>query len=178
MAFAYFGFERVSAGVAFYRTSVTEADLAREINRELLAYRSAVKYFVLTAKEDDAKIALDAEANLKSAIDQAIETAKRPERSQGFDKLATEFAHFAATFAKVLGAKRDRALIVQNQLTRNANRLNYKLDEMSNNAPDTEAQVIEFGTKQVSTQFQAATAAPAFLSSIPTRWSRQAPWLN
>ena len=61
MAFAYFGFERVSSGVGSYRSSVSEADLARNIDRELLAYRSAVRYFVVTGKEDDAKTALDAE---------------------------------------------------------------------------------------------------------------------
>src|ERR1700749_1880325 len=72
MAFSYFGFERVSAGVGSYRTSVSEADLARNIDRELLGYRSAVKYFVVTGKEDDAKAALDAEAGLKSAIEQAV----------------------------------------------------------------------------------------------------------
>ena len=68
MAFAYFGFERVSSGVGSYRTSVSEADLARNIDRELLGYRSAVKYFVVTGKEDDAKAALDGQASLKTAI--------------------------------------------------------------------------------------------------------------
>jgi CHASE3 domain sensor protein len=82
MAFAYFGFERVSSGVGSYRSSVSEADLARNIDRELLAYRSAVKYFVVTGKEDDAKAALDAEASLKSAIDQAVKSAKTPARSR------------------------------------------------------------------------------------------------
>jgi hypothetical protein len=36
MGIAYLGFERVSAGVATYRSSVSEADLAREIDRELI----------------------------------------------------------------------------------------------------------------------------------------------
>src|SRR3954467_8594505 len=80
MAFSYFGFERVSTGFGFYRASVTEADLARNIDRGRLAYRSAVKYFVVTGKEDDAKAALDSEASLKSAIDQAIKSAKKPAR--------------------------------------------------------------------------------------------------
>ena len=55
MAFSYFGFERVSDGVGSYRASVSEADLARNIDRELLGYRLAVRYFVVTGKEDDAK---------------------------------------------------------------------------------------------------------------------------
>src|SRR3954467_15266776 len=159
MAFSYFGFERVSSGVGSYRSSVTEADLARNIDRELLAYRSAGKYFVVTGKEDDAKAALDSEASLKNAVDQAIKGAKAPARLDGLNKLAKEFSNFSATFAKVLQAKRDSALLVQNQLTRNANLLKYKLDDIGNNASDSEAQAIEFGTKQVNAQFQTANAA-------------------
>ncbi|WGD52905.1 methyl-accepting chemotaxis protein [Bradyrhizobium sp. CB1650] len=159
MAFSYFGFERVSSGVGSYRTSVTEADLARNIDRELLAYRSAVRYFVVTGKEDDAKAALDAEASLKNAIGQALKGAKNSARQEGLNKLAKEFSNFSATFAKVLQAKRDSALLVQNQLTRNANLLKYKLDDVGNNASDAEAQAIEFGTKQVNAQFQTASAA-------------------
>src|SRR4051812_29266101 len=118
MAFAYFGFERVSSGVGSYRSSVSEADLARTIDRELLDYRSAVRYFVLTGKEDDAKAALDAEAGLKSAIEQAIKGTATPVRLEGLNKLAREFSNFSATFAKVLQAKRESALLVQNQLQR------------------------------------------------------------
>ncbi|MDE2376750.1 HAMP domain-containing methyl-accepting chemotaxis protein [Bradyrhizobium sp.] len=159
MAFAYFGFERVSTGVGAYRTSVSEADLARNIDRELLAYRSAARYFVVTGKEDDAKAALDAEARLKNAIDLAVKSARSPARLESLNKLAREFSNFAATFAKILQAKRDSALLVQNQLQRNANLLKYKLDDIGNNASDSEAQAIEFGTKQVNTQFQTASAA-------------------
>ncbi|MFB6448191.1 methyl-accepting chemotaxis protein [Bradyrhizobium tunisiense] len=159
MAFSYFGFERVSEGVGSYRSSVSEADRARDIDRELLGYRSAARYFVVTGKEDDAKAALDAEAGLKNAIDQAIRNAKKPARLESLNKLAKEFSNFSATFAQILQAKRDSALLVQNQLQRNANLLKYKLDDVGNNASDSEAQAIEFGTKQVNAQFQTASAA-------------------
>ena len=48
MGFAYMGFERVSAGVGSYRQSVAEADLARNIDRELISYRSLARYYVAT----------------------------------------------------------------------------------------------------------------------------------
>ena len=144
---AYLGFERVSQAVASYHNSVSEADLARNIDRELLAYRSAVKYFVVTGKEDDAKAAQDAQANLKNAIDEAVKSAKQPARQDGLNKLAKEFSNFSTTFAKVLQAKRDSTLLVQNQLMRNANLLKYKLDDIGNNASDSEAQAIEFGSR-------------------------------
>ena len=56
MGIAYLGFERVSGGVASYRNSVSEADLARNIDRELISYRLLVKYYVLAGTEDDALI--------------------------------------------------------------------------------------------------------------------------
>ena len=71
MGIAYLGFERVSAGVATYRNSVSEADLARNIDRELISYRGLARYYVVTGNEDDATAALAVEAKLKDAIAQA-----------------------------------------------------------------------------------------------------------
>ncbi len=51
MGTAYYGFERVSAGVATYRNSVSEADLARNIDRELISYRALARYYVATARK-------------------------------------------------------------------------------------------------------------------------------
>ena len=67
MGIAYLGFERVSAGVATYRNSVSEADLARNIDRELISYRSLVKFYVVTGKEDDAKRELDAASQIHAS---------------------------------------------------------------------------------------------------------------
>ena len=53
MGFAYLGFENVSDGVDSYRRSVQEADLSRDIDRELISYRSLARYFVVTGKEED-----------------------------------------------------------------------------------------------------------------------------
>jgi hypothetical protein len=43
MGIAYLGFERVSGGVATYRASVSEADLARNIDRELISYQALAR---------------------------------------------------------------------------------------------------------------------------------------
>ena len=52
MGTAYLGFERVSEAVASYRNSVSEADFARNIDRELISYRSLVKYYVVPNNEE------------------------------------------------------------------------------------------------------------------------------
>jgi methyl-accepting chemotaxis protein len=158
MGIAYFGFERVLAGVTGYRNSVSEADLARNIDRELISYRALARYYVVTGKEDDATAALAAEASLKDAINQSMKGTTNPPRLDQITRLAREFGFFTKIFADILKVKRDSALVTQNQLARGANMLRYKLDDLPSNADDAELQTVQFGAKKVADQFQAAAA--------------------
>jgi methyl-accepting chemotaxis protein len=158
MGIAYFGFERVTSGVATYRNSVSEADLARNIDRELISYRGLARYYVVTGNEDDAKAALSAEAILKDAIDQSMKGTTNPARLDQITRLAREFRAFTKIFADILKVKRDNALVAQNQLARGGNLLRYKLDDLPSNADDSELSAIQFGAKKVTEQFQAVTA--------------------
>jgi methyl-accepting chemotaxis protein len=158
MGFAYLGFERVSDGVDSYRRSVQEADLSRDIDRELISYRALARYFVVTGKEEDGKAALEAEARLKEAILVSMKgTTDRP-RLEQIAKLEREFRTFTKIFADMLKVKEDSARIAQNQLTRTGNSLRYKLDDLPSNAEDEEMPLITLGAKKVTEQFQAATA--------------------
>ena len=158
MGFAYMGFERVSSGVASYRQSVSEADLARNIDRELISYRSSARYFVVTGKEEDGKAALAAEASLKDTIVQAMQGTTNPARLDQVTRLEREFRAFTKIFAEILKVKEESALLAQNQLARSATSMRYKLDDLPNNADDAELQELQFGAKKVSEQFQSATA--------------------
>ena len=158
MGIAYLGFDRVSQGVASYRNSVSEADLARNIDRELISYRALARYFVVTAKEDDGKAALAAEASLRDVIDRAMKGTANPARREQVGRLDQEFRAFARIFADILRIKAESALIVQNQLTRSGTSLRYKLDDLPSNADDSELQAIQFGAKKVADQFQSVTA--------------------
>jgi methyl-accepting chemotaxis protein len=158
MGIAYLGFERVSLGVASYRNSVAEADLARNIDRELIAYRSLARYFVVTAKEEDGKAALTAQANLKDAIDLSMKGTTNPARLDQVTRLAREFGTFTKIFAEILKVKEESTRIAQNQLTRGGTSLRYKLDDLASTAADAALPAIELGAKQVATQYQAATA--------------------
>jgi methyl-accepting chemotaxis protein len=158
MGFAFLGFERVSAGVAAYRASVREADLARNIDRELISYRSLARYYVATGKEDDGKAALAAEASLRDAILQAMKGTTDPARVEQVTKLEREFRAFTKIFAEILKVKEESGQIAQNQLARGSNSLRYKLDDLASNAAEAGLSAVEMGAKQVASQFQAATA--------------------
>ena len=158
MGIAYLGFERVSAGVASYRHSVSEADLARNIDRDLIWYRGLARYYVVTGMEDDGKAALAAEASLKDAIDQSMKGTTNPAGLDQLTRLAREFRAFTKIFAEILKVKAESALMAQNQLTRSGTMLRFKLDDLPSNADDTQLQAIEFGAKKVAAQFQTVTA--------------------
>ncbi|PAY08852.1 methyl-accepting chemotaxis protein [Bradyrhizobium sp. UFLA03-84] len=159
MGFAYMGFERVSAGVGSYRQSVAEADLARNIDRELISYRSLARYYVATGKEDDAKAALAAEASLKDAIVASMKGTTNPARLEQVAKLEREFRAFTKIFAEIVRIKDDSAQVAQNKLTRSATSMRYKLDDLPSNADDSELQSIQFGAKKVADQLQSITGA-------------------
>ena len=159
MGFAYWGFERVSTGVGSYRQSVAEADLARNIDRELISYRSLARYYVTTGKEDDAKAALDAEASLKDAILAATKGTTNPTRLDQVARLESEFHAFTKIFADIVRLKDESALTAQNKLTRSATSMRYKLDDLPSNADDSELQSVQFGTKKVTDQIQSITGA-------------------
>jgi len=158
MGFAYLGFERVSTGVATYRNSVSEADLARNIDRELISYQMLARYYVVTGKEVDATATLAIETSLKDTITQSMKGTTNPARLEQVTRLGREFQIFNKIFADILKVKRESSLLVQNQLARGANMLRYKLDDLPSNANETELQVIQFGAKKVTEQFQAVTA--------------------
>jgi methyl-accepting chemotaxis protein len=158
MGFAYLGFEGVSAGVAAYRKSVSEADLARNIDRELISYRGLARYYVVTGKEDDSKAALKAQAGLKDVIEQAMKGTTNPAALDQITRLAREFGAFTKIFAEILKVKDENALVAQNQLTRGGNMLRYKLDELAGNASEADLPAVELGVKQVTSQYQAMTA--------------------
>src|SRR3954452_3013970 len=157
MGIAYLGFEHVSSGVAAYRQSVSEADLARNIDRELISYRSLARYFVVTGKEDDSKAALVAEASLREAIIAAMKGTTNPARLDQVTKLEREFRAFTKIFAEIVKLKEESALIAKNQLARSGTAMRFKLDDLPSNADDSQLEAIKFGARRVADQFQTVT---------------------
>jgi methyl-accepting chemotaxis protein len=158
LGIAYLGFQRISDGVMSYRNSVAEADLARNIDRELISYQSLARYYVVTGKEDDARAALTAEASLKDAILQSMKGTTNPARLEQIVKLEREFRTFTKIFADILKVKRESALLTQNQLTRGGTLLRYKFDDLASNAAEAELPAVELGAKQVTSQYLSVIA--------------------
>jgi methyl-accepting chemotaxis protein len=158
MGIAYIGFERVSTGMEGYRRSVAEADLARNIDQELISYQSMVRYYVVTGKEDDAKAAQAAEGNLSHAITESMRMTLDSGRLEKVAKLSREFQMFTKIFADVLKEKYDIGRLSENDIILGGTKLQYKLDDLANTAVDEGLPEVELGAKQVKTQFSATAA--------------------
>lgn len=158
LGIAYLGFERISEGVMSYRASVAEADLARNIDRELISYRSLARYYVVTGRDEDAKAALSAESGLRDAILQSMKGAANPARIERIAKLEREFRIFTKIFADILKVKRESAVLTQDQLTRGGAQLRYKFDDLASSAAEAELPAVELGAKQVTSQYLSAIA--------------------
>jgi len=161
MGVAYLGFERVSSGVAAYRSSVSESDQAQNIDRELISYRALARYYAVTGKDDDAKAATTAEAALRGAIDQSMRSVDTTnnERTKLIARLHSEFHSFTKVFADVVKIKKESELISQNELMRNGNQLRYKLDDLPSAVEDDSTlAAVTMASKKVAALFQTAAA--------------------
>ena len=157
MGIAYLGFERISNKVTSYRQSVAEADLARNIDRELISYQALARYYVVTAKDDDEKAALASEAKLKDAIAQSMKATTDSTRLDKITKLEREFRTYTKIFEDIRNLKHESDKISQNQLMRDGNNLRYKLEDLASTAGELELPAVVFSAKQVTTQLLSAT---------------------
>jgi methyl-accepting chemotaxis protein len=157
MSIAYFGFERVSAGVVSYRNSVSESGFARDIDRELTSYRDLTRYYVATAKEEDAKAALSAETRLRDAIAQSMKVTADRERLDKITRLEGQFKTFAKVFADIVALKGE-SLTLSRKLTLGASMMSSKLEDISEGAKESGLSSVEFDIGQLTPRFQALTA--------------------
>ncbi len=168
MGVAYFGFERISAGVQSYQNIVSETDGARDIDRELTAYQLLVRYYAVTGAENDEKAARAAEAELGKAIERAAKVASNENREK-IQRLSGKFSEFAKLFANVVQIKNENAGIASNQLLRVGNVLRYKFDDLGDTAVLAGLDVLQSTVKELATQSAAITATVSNFVARPEK---------
>jgi CHASE3 domain sensor protein len=133
MGVAYFGFQRISAGIASYHDIVVETDGARDIDRELASYEVLARYYAVTGYAADETAARKAEAALGEAIKRA-ETVASDDNRQKIKDLAGKFDEFTKMFSGVVALKSDNADIASNQLLRLGNFFRFRLEDLADAA--------------------------------------------
>ena len=153
MAFAYFGFERVAMAVATYRTSVSEADMARTIDRELVSYQALARYYAVTGNADDETAAAAAEASLKAAITKSASATTASARREQIAKLQGEFEHFTKIFGEIGELIRDNKRIAQDQLMGVGNKVRSKFDDLGDTAALAGLDSVQNSAKDLGAQY-------------------------
>jgi methyl-accepting chemotaxis protein len=158
MGLAYYGFGKVAGSVAAYRTSVAEANAARNIDRELLFFQAQARYFALTGKDEDADAALAAQEAVKVAIDRSLDVTEHSERGKQAAALRRQFIPVAKTFEEIVAAKRTNASLAENRIVSRGTMIRYKFDDLADAAALAGLSGVQAVVKGVTTQFIAVTA--------------------
>ncbi len=157
MGVAYFGFERITAGMASYHDIVAETDGARDIDRELAAYQLLVRYYALTGTVTDETAARAAETELGKAIKRASSAASAGNR-QKISALTGKFDEFTKLFAQVVALKVENAELASNQLLRLGNFFRYRLEDLADTAALAGETSFQSSVKEMAMQSAAVTA--------------------
>ncbi|WP_284265536.1 methyl-accepting chemotaxis protein [Bradyrhizobium iriomotense] len=165
MAAAYLGFERVAGAVTSYRTSVSEADLARGVDRDMISYQALARAYTLTGAPDDETAAKAAEENLKSAIAKSMAATTAPARREQVGKLQQEFQAFAKIFADIVTVTRENTRIAGEELNVVGNKIRFKFDDLADTAALAGLPSVQTTAKDITSQYLAvSTSVSAFIA--------------
>ena len=165
MSFCYFGFERVATAVASYRTSVSEADLARSVDRELISYQALARAYTLTGAAEDETAAKAAEANLKTAIEKSMAATSAPARREQVAGLQKEFGAFTKVFGDIITLTRENTKIATDELNGVGNKIRFKFDDLADTAALAGLSSVQTTAKDITTQYlSVSTSVSAFVA--------------
>ena len=113
-------------------TASPEADLARNIDRELISYRSAVKYYVVDRQGRRRQGGAGGRGQPEGRHRQGAERHQQAGADRGDQAPRHRVQEFCLHFCRhPQGQARKRARSRQNQLSRDANMLRYKLEDIA-----------------------------------------------
>ena len=165
MAFAYYGFERVAGAVASYRSSVSEADMARTVDRELISYQALARAYTLTGAAEDEIAAKAAEDRLKQAVAKSMAAATVPARREQIGKLDGEFQRFAKVFSDITALTRENTKIAGDELNAVGNKIRFKFDDLADTAALAGLSSVQSTAKDITSQYlSVATSVSAFVA--------------
>ena len=111
-AMSYRGFGKVSEGFETFKLRVTVVGIARDVDREFVAFRRFVREFAATGDESLIDGARKRQERLVNGIKQGLNTIKVAERHKKMENIEEQVEHYAKDFDKLIALKQE-----QNKLT-------------------------------------------------------------
>lgn len=115
-AVTYIAFGRVATGFEAFSQRVTVVGLAREIDREFLAFRRYVREYALGGDEANITSAEKTQKLLKELMPRALNTIKNPERLAKIREALQQFEVYSHDFAKLVSLRRAEDNVVKGTL--------------------------------------------------------------
>ena len=138
---AYTTFASVEDSFKTYSQRVTVVGLARDIDREFLAYRRFVREYAVTGEEANVVAAEKGRALLSGIVSNALGQIKNPERLAQTKQLSDRFALYSAAFDKLVGFRRELDKVTKEVLDPTGLKLRTDLEEL-------QGVTVDFGHQQ------------------------------
>jgi hypothetical protein len=139
---AHMAFGSVEDSFQTYSQHVNVVGLARDIDREFLAYRRFVREYAVTGEEADIAVAEKGRALLAGIVSNALAQIKNPERLARTRDLSEKFGLYGKDFDKLVGLRRDLDKISKDVLDPMGQQLRTALEELQRS--DIESGALNF----------------------------------
>ncbi len=158
IATAYFGFESIAGSVASYRQGVAASTMAASVDRELGSFQSATQLYILSRTEDDGKAALDAQARLRTAIDQFKASDGGAGHREEIASLSKDVDGMSGALAKIVDLIKTNSQIAADRVGYGGNKVRYSLEKLAETAGAEGQGDVQTAAKNVLGQYLAAAS--------------------
>jgi len=129
-AMAYLAFGKVSASFGTYSLQASVVGLARDVDREFLAFRRFVLEYAVTGEEAHLVVAEKGRATVKEIIARALYTIKLPERIARMKKISEDFEGYGKNFDKLVALRREQVKETKEVLDPSGLKLRTNFEEL------------------------------------------------
>jgi methyl-accepting chemotaxis protein len=112
-AMSYRGFGKVAEGFETFKQRVTVVGIARDVDREFVAFRRFVREFAVSGDESLIAEARKRQESLVTHIKKGLNTIKATERHKKMEEIGEQVEHYGKDFDKLVTLKQE-----QNKLTK------------------------------------------------------------
>ena len=155
VAVEYVGYDRVLEGYTTYREAVSDWSQVEGIDQASTRFQFSITKFVLTATDEDAALALEAQQRLGAAVERSLQTTYRSERRAELKALSDQFGKMAVAFRGVLDLTTQRFRPMKDNLSRQSVTLRQSIEALAESAALSDISNIQIAARDSLTKLSA-----------------------
>ena len=155
VAVEYVGYDRVLDGYTTYREAISDWSQVEGIDRASTRFQFTIAKFVLTAMDEDAALALDAQSSLRASVEGALQTTRRSERRAELKALSDQFGKMTVAFGGVLELTAKRLRPSKDDFAHQSVALRNKIGALGESATLSDVSSIQIGARDALARLSA-----------------------